>query len=467
MSAMKNIDRLFIFLLVPFALTIATSCTKNDSPATKATGSALFSINLSSEQPVAKNSSGDSLDVAWHLMISIEDLNGNAVMTDSLIPLYVFGTGFMSEKIELKTGQYNLIKFLVIDPSGSVIYASPLDGSPLSYLSKDPLPMKFSVDAGKVTSIIPEVLTVGTHTPSDFGYASFGVQIINPLEVYVICYLYNPLLMAPTTMTDATLSVTAADGWSYTFQLKAEVNHITIRGGSDYYTLVVKKEGYDTQIYTFSGKELEGTSQENPLGLKIPWGPQPKIITIQPGPDDGKDALISNLQPDKNFGDSQYFEATFLTEPVLTVMRSNRSLIAFNLDSLPKNAVISKVTLVLYFDLPVPMDSTYLVPDATGAYKYKAAFQSIIEPWDEHKVTWNNQPATSELNQVFLYPFIRNANFIEIDVTGLFNNPSASVLPFYGLMFREYPDENFPGFRFVSGDYGVEGMRPRLVVEVR
>ena len=70
--------------------------------------------------------------------------------------------------------------------------------------------------------------------------------------------------------------------------------------------------------------------------------------------------MISNLEPDKNFGDYKYFEATFLSEPVLTVMRSNRSLIYFNLDSLPKSAIIQKVTLHLTYDLPIPFDSTYL-----------------------------------------------------------------------------------------------------------
>ena len=59
---------------------------------------------------------------------------------------------------------------------------------------------------------------------------------------------------------------------------------------------------------------------------------------------------------DKNFGDYKYFETTFITEPVLTVMRSNRSLIWFNLNALPKSAVIRKVTLQLFYDLPVPFD---------------------------------------------------------------------------------------------------------------
>ena len=191
------------------------------------------------------------------------------------------------------------------------------------------------------------------------------------------------------------------------------------------------------------------------------------MLVLQPGPVDGKDAMISNLAPDSNFGDYKYFETTYLTEPVLTVMRSNRSLIWFNLDSLPKSAAINKVTLQLTYDIPVPFDGSFLgtnTDPTTGAIVYGAVFQQVIEPWDEHKVTWNNQPKSIETNQVFLAPFIRNVNFIEVDVTGLFVHPQASLLPDYGMIFRLWPVDNFPGFRFASSDYPVVSMRPRLTV---
>ena len=147
------------------------------------------------------------------------------------------------------------------------------------------------------------------------------------------------------------------------FYLKAEINHLVIRGGSQSYTFLLEKEGYASQTLQFSAGELMDATKENPLALKIPWGPQYNVIEIQPGPANGKDAMISNLEPDRNFGDYKYFEATFLSEPVLTVMRSNRSLIAFNLDTVPKSAVIQKVTLRLTYDIPIPFDSTWVTPD--------------------------------------------------------------------------------------------------------
>ncbi len=464
-AAMKKLNRSFIVLAGILGLIILSACEKKDTPGSNLMGTIQFSFSLSSGEKEARTGSDSSI-ASYQLMISVEDLKGNAVLTDKLIPLYIFGTGFISDKIELKAGQYNLTRLLVLDPSGTVIYASPLEGSSLAYLLKDPLPVQIKITADQVTSIAPEVLAVGNYSPVEFGYISFGVQIIKPLDLYAVCYLYNPLIMAPTSMTDAVLTVYSADDWTYTFNLKAAVNHLIIRGGSDSYTFVVSREGYSPVTYKYSSQEIENTTPESPLGLKIPWGTQSGILELQPGPADGKDATISNLQPDKNFGDYTYFEATFLSEPILTVMRSNRSLIAFSTDSLPKSASITRATLVLYYDVPLPVDSAfYAIDPSTGTGKYAAVFQQIIEPWDEHKVTWNNQPKTTEINQVYLYPFVRNANFIGVDVTQLFSNPSASVLPFYGLMFRLWPDDNFPGFRFVSGDYPVASMRPKLILQ--
>jgi hypothetical protein len=462
---MKNSGRLLLLILAIPSIIALNSCDKKVSSDSNVKGMAEFSFNLTNQVANAKSGTTDSGMVSYQLMVSISDLNGNPVMTDKMIPVYTFGSGFISEKIEIKAGEYNLTKFIVIDPSGQVVFASPVEGSPLAYITNDPLPIYFNIMPDQVTSIVPEVIVVGNYTPRDFGYANFGVQIIQPLEFYAICYLDNPLIMAPTQITDAKLTIYSSDGWSFSFDLKPEVNHLIIRGGSEFYTFVLEKDGYATQTFQFSAGELKNATKENPLGLKIPWGPQYNILELQPGPEVGMDAMISNLDPDKNFGDYKYFETTFLSEPVLTVMRSNRSLIYFNMDSLPKSAIIQKVTLRLTYDLPIPFDSTYIKPDpSTGVALYGAVLQQIIEPWDEHKVTWNTQPKTTDFNQVFIYPFTLNTNMIEVDVTGLFVNPSASILPNWGMLFRLWPDDSFPGFRFASSDYAEPYMRPKLII---
>jgi len=268
-------------------------------------------------------------------------------------------------------------------------------------------------------------------------------------------------------MTTAKLTVYANNGWHYTFRLEASLNHLVIRGGSETYYFLLEKEGYLPQKIRFTAAQLRASTRENPLILKIPWDSnQWKTLVLQPGPDEGKDAMISNLDGDKNFGDYKYFETTFITEPVLTVMRSNRSLIWFNLNAVPKSAVIRKVTLQLFYDLPVPFDPVYLtdIDPSTGKFRYGGVLQQIVEVWEEDKVTWNTQPKTIESNQVFISPFNLNVNFITVDVTGLFVPINEVAAPNYGMFFRLWPIEHFPGFRFASSDFPIETMRPKLTV---
>jgi len=464
---MKALIKFFYGFLIPLAVIGIWSCESRNDDFTRK-GKAEFSLNMPEEG--TKSLSGSSLDsglMSYHILVSIDDMEGNSVISDSLIPVYAFGTGFTSENVELETGDYNLTKFLVINPSGTVMYASPVEGSPLAYLVNDPLPLNFSIRTDLVTSVAPEVLLVGDQTPGQFGYANFGIQIVKPLGFWTICILDCPVCMRPTEMTTAKLTVYANNGWHYTFRLEASLNHLVIRGGSETYYFLLEKEGYLPQKIRFTAAQLRASTRENPLILKIPWDSnQWKTLVLQPGPDEGKDAMISNLDGDKNFGDYKYFETTFITEPVLTVMRSNRSLIWFNLNAVPKSAVIRKVTLQLFYDLPVPFDPVYLtdIDPSTGKFRYGGVLQQIVEVWEEDKVTWNTQPKTIESNQVFISPFNLNVNFITVDVTRLFVPINEVAAPNYGMFFRLWPIEHFPGFRFASSDFPIETMRPKLTV---
>lgn len=465
---MKNVINSFRIGLIILSIASLYSCEKKSTDSI-GIGTAEFSINVPDVVSMAKSGTlNDSAAVSFQIMLSVEDMAGNAVFTDKLIPLYAFGTGFVSENVQINDGEFKLTKFLVINPTGTVLFAAPLAGSPLAYLTKKPLPFNFNIFPNQVTRVLSEVLAIGDQTPDKFGYATFGMQIIKPLNFWALCMLDpgNPMIMAPIQLTTAKLTVYTPDGWHYSFKLEAAVNHLVIRGGSEVYSFVLEKEGYLPIKLQFNARELLSTSPESPLVLKIPWDSYAyKTFSLQPGPDLGKDAMVSNLNPDKNFGDHKYFEATYLTEQMLTVMRLNRSLIWFDLSQLPASAIVKKVTLKLSYDLPIPWDSN-VVPTATPGTSlwYGAVLQQIIEPWEEGKVTWNTQPKSTEMNQVFLSPFIRNVNSIELDVTRLIVSPAANLLPNYGMLFKLFPDEKFPGFRFASSDFPEMLMRPKLTI---
>ena len=459
------IRSLTLILLVVFAF---SSCEKNSDTSK---GTAKFSIASIEQSDQLKSAWADTDLVSYHLMVSVEDSDGSSVLTDHLVPVYLFGPGYISEELEMNEGDYRLTKFMLINPSGAVIAATPVEGSPLAYLIKNPLPLEFSIRGGTATIVSPELLAVGDHTPGDFGYISFGGQIIKPLDFYTVCIIDNPLSMAPVQPpVTADLTVFAGNDWRYRFRLKASVNHLIIRGGYQYYTFLLEKEGYLPQKFEFTARELMATTETSPLVLKIPYDSgQWKVLVLQPGPDDGKDAMITNLDPGKNLGDHRYFEATFISEPILTVMRSNESLISFDMNALPKSATIKRVILNLWYDLPLVWDSTIFHPAGDGSIEWcGGVLQKIIEPWEEDKVTWNVQPKTTEANQVYISPFILNTNMITVDVTKLYvQDPllDAPDIPGYGMFLKLWPREWVPGFRFASSDYPEERMRPKFTID--
>ncbi len=271
-----------LFIVILCCLSSCENRISHDSP----TGTAEFSLNAPDE--MTKSDSELNLDsgiVSYHLMITIEDMEGNAVLSDSLIPVYAFGNAFTSENVELEAGEFRLTRFLVINPSGEVIYASPVEGSPLAYLVNDPLPLIFKINPEQVTRVTPEVLAVGDQSPAQFGYAAFGIQIIKPLGFWTVCMIDCPMCMSPVQFTTARLTVYSRNGWHYTFRLEAGLNHLIVRGGSDIYKFLLEKEGYPSQTLMFTAEQLRATTKENPLVLKIPIGNQWNSLVLQPGPE--------------------------------------------------------------------------------------------------------------------------------------------------------------------------------------
>jgi hypothetical protein len=463
---MKKTIRLIYASLFILAVAGLYSCNKDSSD--NGMGTAEFSLSLPDGLSQLKSASLDSIAVTYQLLISVENLNGGVVYSDKLIPLYTFGNGFVSEKLEIKTGEFKLTKFMVINPSGAVIYAAPLEGSPLAYLITKPLPLKFNIFPDKVTTVLPEVLAVGDQTPDKFGYVSFGVQVVKPLTFWGGAVIDNPMIMAPFPLwTEANLTITAKDGWHYTFKLAAGVNQIIIRGGSDKYLFLLEKEGFLPQKFEFTAAQLLERTKESPLYLKIPYDAVPyQTFVLQPGPDAGKDAMVSNLEPEKNFGAHKFFEATFQSEPVLTVMRLNRSLIEFRFPQTFAPIFIKKVILRLSYEVPLPWDSTIFVGTSASNF-IGGVLQQVVEPWEENLVTWNKTPKTIESNQVFISPFIKNANFIDIDVTRIFVQPAntdPAVYQNFGMLFKLVPEDKWPGFRFASSDHPEAVLRPKLTV---
>lgn len=193
---------------------------------------------------------------ATALVVSIKDSSGTLVYNSERVPLYSFDGNYLSHPLSLLPGSYALTRFLVINNSGNTLYATPVEGSELAYLVRDPLDIDFGISRDAVTTVRPEVLSTERRTPQAFGYASFGFEVVEMLDFLTAVFVYNP---ATRTFVLATASIQVADGGAtllYSGSLGALTNRVTVPAGRSQYRVTISKPGYETWSRNFTGAEL-------------------------------------------------------------------------------------------------------------------------------------------------------------------------------------------------------------------
>lgn len=447
--------------MVVVATLLFTNCERQPTQIDN-TGKIGFSVSADETGSGLKSTvlNDTSVGTRYRLLISVANKDSVLVLDKKVLPLYLFGSQFVSEKIELNTGHYFLTEFMVINNEGEVVYAAPRRGSELAYLVDEPLPMDFKILPDVESNLTVEVLPVNGQSPGQFGYISFGVDVVKPLIFYAYVYNDNPLIYGPLTILPAKVVITDPEGKQSRFEFKAQVNKVFVRTARGEYTFQVKTDMYsETTRYTYS--ELLAATRDNPLAIPVGNSYNYHEFTIITSPDSTEDALITDLNPNENFGDVKEFSASFLTEQVLTVMRTNRSLINFNLYRyLPKSATLKKVELTLHLLGGVQMPLTDHMDTLS-----MAVLKAVVEPWDEHKVTWVDQPKTTDDVMMYLdyRPWLSSTQRT-YDITRLVLRSMMINTPVYGYMLQHYPEDMPGGVSFASSDNEIEQMRPRIKI---
>jgi hypothetical protein len=473
----------FLWMLVILPAFIFSSCEKLFEAEQE--GILELSILVDQQDELKSALNDTSTFISHYVIVTVIKENGEVVMDDERIELYNFGGHWITKEIRLKVGAYELTKFLVVDPQGNVLFAAPIEGSPKAYLVNDPLPIQFEIVKDLVTRVVPEVLPVFEEPPEEFGYVTFSYSVVKPLDFFIGVYINYPYVMPPILLTDAKLTVKVDSLWWHSFELEPIVNKVTIRDGYRCYLLIIEKEGFNPVRLKVLREELAKTTPENPLLVGIP-SDYLHLLILQPGPEEGTDAMINRNFPEKNFGDHLFFEA-INNQPCTTdnvdCPLLTRSLIQWDLNQLPKSATIRKAIMTLYYPEiwvePVVTDSinyrniwggdSTIIPDRHPC----AVLQSIVSPWEEYEVTWTNQPGTTAEGQVFVPQkyYIMGANCVncfvppvyeEIDVTSLLTNTSGTAR--YGMMFKLVNEEYSQWFRFTSSDFKTAKLWPKLEI---
>ena len=159
-----------------------------------------------------------------------------------------------------------------------------------------------------------------------------------------------------------------------------------------------------------------------------------------------------------NFGGADDFAAMAWTNG--GNVSNGRSLIRFELSSIPTNAIVTSAMLSLYFN---PSSSNGDHQSLSGPNT--ALLQKITSSWDEYTVTWDNQPTTTSAGEVVVPETVTNTeDRPDIDITALVQQMVADPATNHGLLFREETESFYRRMIFSSSDHVDPTNHPKLVV---
>ncbi len=189
--------------------------------------------------------------------------------------------------------------------------------------------------------------------------------------------------------------------------------------------------------------------------------PSDTCINLQPDAESGKDALLHGLssQANTNYGDNSQFVASAWTFG--SKFGIIRSVIDFDISTIPENVIINSAYLSLY-----AWNSDNGMGPHSGLSGSNACWlQRITSEWDEETITWNTQPSTTTVNQVFLYGTSNpSQDYIDIEVTNLIKDMISDPQNSYGFLLKLQNEEYYRRMNFCTSDHEDLLKHPKLEI---
>jgi hypothetical protein len=188
-------------------------------------------------------------------------------------------------------------------------------------------------------------------------------------------------------------------------------------------------------------------------------------LTLQPDAAAGKDAAIISCAScgysGRNFGSATENCAVSWTKSGTEY--KIRSLVRFDLASIPSGAEIVSATLSLYCARGGEEGNHF------GFFgSNKAWIERVTSPWNENTVTWETQPATSSRNRVLVSGSTSvTQNYTGINVQTLVQEIVDDPSRNFGFMIRLQGETVYRKLVFASSDHPTAALRPKLSVVYR
>jgi Concanavalin A-like lectin/glucanases superfamily len=189
-------------------------------------------------------------------------------------------------------------------------------------------------------------------------------------------------------------------------------------------------------------------------------------FTSQPNPSNSKDSFISSFVPNTNHGTSNYMGPYAGTQGGITNL--NRTFVAFDLSSIPTNAVVDSAYLNLYYSQAV-IDIFYPQSTYFDGHVGDTRFwvQKITQPWSASTITWNNQPTATTINQIGIPVHTSKTQNYKIDVKNFVQDMVLNPVNNHGFMLKLQNETPYTLVALTSSDDANPNIRPKIQVYYR
>jgi hypothetical protein len=240
---MKHVFRL-IWLVIPAFLLL--SCSEDDGTLQKESVQFTFDLKQLADEG-GRVRSANEIPSGARLLVSIKTNTDVPVLTYEEVELLRLGDAVISRPIELAPGSYKLTDFMLVDASDEILFATPRKNSAMAKYVGNPLDVSFKAAASSVKNIPMEVMDVSTSTPADFGYASFSINVVHPLQLGVFVAGTNGV-----SLTSATAYIIKDNIVLQQFDLGARINYLSFKQDpAAAYKLKIVKKGHGTIYQDF------------------------------------------------------------------------------------------------------------------------------------------------------------------------------------------------------------------------
>jgi len=185
-------------------------------------------------------------------------------------------------------------------------------------------------------------------------------------------------------------------------------------------------------------------------------------LIMQPGPEEGKDAMVWTYNIYANGGNHITYRAEEWTYGGIPF--SSNSMLEFDLSSLHDSAEIFSVYLSLYYD-PVSPSNTNIIGHSQLSGSNEAYLSRIVSAWREDEVTWATLPEVTPVNRVTL-PASSNPyqDYTNIDITAMTLDALEDGNDFISIMIEMVVPQYYRRLLFCSSDNPYEDKRPKLEI---